>query len=272
MDEQTITIGGQRIAFWETQGPGRPVVFVHGNSSSARTWRQLMAGEFGQLYRCLALDLPGHGHSAPAEDPAAYSLPGYAAVLAQFLQATGAADAVIVGWSLGGHIAIEAAPGLPAAPGLVVFGTPPVGAASQLADAFHPHAALGIGMTADVTPDQAHAYAASFTAPGSRLPLDGFTEDILRTDGAARSGLSASIGEGRFGDQVAVVAALDVPIAILQGEDEQLVSLAYLTELSVARLWRGRVQLIAGAGHALHQEAPAKFADLLRQFVTDLSA
>lgn len=272
MDEQTITIGGQRIAFWQTQGRGRPVVFVHGNSCSAQTWHPLMAGEFGQLHRCLALDLPGHGHSAPAADPTAYSLPGYAALLTEFLQATGAADAVIVGWSLGGHIAIEAMPGLPAAAGLVIFGTPPVAAVSQLADAFHRHAALGIGMTADVTPDQAHTFAASFTAPGSRIPLDGFTKDILRTDGAARSGLSASIAEGRFADQVAVVAALDVPIAIVQGQDEQLVNLAYLTELSVPRLWRGRVQLIAGSGHALHQEAPAEFADLLQQFITDLSA
>jgi pimeloyl-ACP methyl ester carboxylesterase len=61
------------------------------------------------------LTLPGHGHSAPAASHAAYSLPGYAAVVTGFGRALGATDAVIVGWSLGGHIVLEAAPALPRA-------------------------------------------------------------------------------------------------------------------------------------------------------------
>jgi pimeloyl-ACP methyl ester carboxylesterase len=272
MDEQTVIVGGQRIAFCRSQGRGRAVVFVHGNSSSARTWRHVMTGRFGQRHRCLALDLPGHGHSAPAPDPSTYSLPGYAAVLTSFAQTTGAGDAVIVGWSLGGHIAIEAAPGLPTAAGFVVFGTPPVASASQLADAFNPNPAISIGMTGDVTPDQARAYAACFTAPGSPIPVNEFTDDILATDGAARAGLSASIAEGKFRDQVAVVAALGRPLAILHGQDEQLVSLPYLQQLDIPSLWRGSIQLIAGAGHAPHQETPSEFADLLEQFIADLPA
>jgi pimeloyl-ACP methyl ester carboxylesterase len=62
-----------------------------------------MAGAFGRRFRCLAFDLPGHGDSAPAGNREDYSLPGYAAVLVGFARATGADDAVIVGWSLGGH-------------------------------------------------------------------------------------------------------------------------------------------------------------------------
>jgi pimeloyl-ACP methyl ester carboxylesterase len=270
VDEQTTVIGGQRIAFWQSQGRGRAVVLVHGNSASARTWRELMTGRFGQRHRCLAFDLPGHGHSAPASDPSAYSLPGYAAVLTGFAQATGAASAVIVGWSLGGHVAIEAAPDMPAAGAFVVFGTPPVASADQLAQAFYANPAVSIGLTAGVTPDEARAYAACFTRPGSPLPLDEFVADILRTDGAARSGLSASIAEGRFRDQVAAVADLQRPLAILHGQDEQLVNLSYLQQLRIPSLWRGSVQLIAGAGHAPHEETPGDFADLLEQFIGGL--
>jgi pimeloyl-ACP methyl ester carboxylesterase len=272
VDAQTIIIDGQRIRFWQSDGRGQAVVFVHGNSSSALTWRQLMTGTFGQRYRCLALDLPGHGHSAPAPHPSAYSLPGYAKVLTGFAQETGAADAVVVGWSLGGHIAMEAAPDMPTARGFVIFGTPPVGSASQLAEAFYPNPAMGIGMTSTVTPDQAHAYAASFTRPGSALPLDEFTNDILRTDGAARAGLSASITEGRFRDQVAVAEALERPLAILHGQADQFVNPAYLRELSIPSLWRGSIQLIAEAGHAPHQETPDELSDLLRQFIAELPA
>ena len=46
MDEQQIDVGGQRIAYARSEGQGRPVIFVHVNSSSARNWRQVMAGPF----------------------------------------------------------------------------------------------------------------------------------------------------------------------------------------------------------------------------------
>lgn len=270
MDEKTVIVGAQEIAFLQSPGRQRTIVFVHGNSSSARTWSRLMAGPFGQRFRCLALDLPGHGRSARADDHSIYSLPGYAATLTGFAEILAADDAVIVGWSLGGHIAIEAAPGLPEAAGFLVFGTPPVASPAQMAEAFLPNPALNIGFSADVSQDEALAYASSFVAQGSAFPLDEFVGDILRTDGAARAGLFASVGEGRFADEVEIVATLGKPLAILQGEREQLVNLSYLRELAIPSLWRDAVQIVAGAGHAPHEEVPQDFSALLEQFVADL--
>jgi pimeloyl-ACP methyl ester carboxylesterase len=273
VNQQSTEIAGQRIAYLESPaGRDRPaVIFVHGNSSSARTWLPLLDGSFGGQFRCLALDLPGHGQSEPARDQASYSLPGYAAVLAGFAKALGAADAVVVGWSLGGHIALEAAPAMPESAGFLIFGTPPVGSAAQLAEAFLPNPAMNVGFTASVTEAEATAYAASFTAPGSALPASTFVPDILATDGAARAGLLASIGEGRFADEVAIAAGLSQPLAILHGAGEQLVSLDYLRGLTIPALWRGEVQLIPGAGHAPHQEVPRQFAALLTDFSAALT-
>ena len=93
---------------------------------------------------------------------------------------------------------------------------------------------------------------------------------FTRTDGAARAGLFASLGEGRFADQVAIASTLRQPLAILQGEGEQLVNLDYLRRLTIPTCGAARVQLIPGAGHAPHQEAPGEFADLLGQFIADL--
>jgi pimeloyl-ACP methyl ester carboxylesterase len=270
VDEQVVTIGSQQIGFLQSAGSERTVILVHGNSSSARTWRRLMAGPLGQRFRCLALDLPGHGQSAPASDHSAYSLPGYAATLTGFAGALDAEEAVIVGWSLGGHIAIESAPDLPRAAGFLIFGTPPVASAAQLADAFLPSPVLNTGFSASVSPAEALAYAGSFVAPGSALPLDDFVADILRTDGAARAGLAASIADGRFADQADIAATLGRPLAVLQGDGEQLISLGYLQRLAIPTLWRGAVQIIPAAGHAPHQEAPEEFASLLEQFITDL--
>jgi len=270
VDEQTISVGGQGISYLGSQGDGRAVVFLHGNSCSARTWRPLLHGAFGRRFRCLALDLPGHGHSARAADNAQYSLPGYAAILAGFAESLDAADAVVVGWSLGGHIALEAAPAMPAVPGFVIFGTPPVRSAEQLSQGFLPIPATGVGFTDAVSEDAARSFAACFTAPGSTLPLDEFTADILATDGAARASMFASVRDGRFADQLAIIASLRQPLAILHGEGEQLANLDYIRGLNIPSLWRGEVQLIAGAGHAPHQETPAQFADLLEQFIAEL--
>jgi pimeloyl-ACP methyl ester carboxylesterase len=270
MTEHRVGVGGQEISYLESDGSGPAVIFVHGNSSSSRTWRPLLSASFGRRYRSLALDLPGHGQSPAATEPGNYSLPGYAAVLTAFADATGARDAVVVGWSLGGHIALEAAPAMPDAAGFVIFGTPPVASAEQMGVAFLPNPAMNVGFTARVSQVDAEWYAASFTAPGSTLALDEFAADILATDGTARASLLASIGAGRFADEIAIVSSLRQPLAIMHGEAEQLVSLDYLRQLTVPGLWRGEVQLITGAGHAPHRETPEQFASLLEQFISDL--
>ncbi|HEX4705476.1 MAG TPA: alpha/beta hydrolase, partial [Pseudonocardiaceae bacterium] len=106
--------------------------------------------------------------------------------------------------------------------------------------------------------------------PGSTIPVDEFVADILATDGQARSALFTSIGEGRFADEVAVVARLTQPIAILHGEHDQLVNLDYIRGLTIPALWRDAVRVLPGVGHAPHVEAPQQFADIVTQFITDL--
>jgi pimeloyl-ACP methyl ester carboxylesterase len=57
---------------------------------------------------------------------------------------------------------------------------------------------------------------------------------------------------------------------VLHGEKEQLISLDYLTKLSIPSLWRGAVQIVPGTGHAPHLEAPEEFTRLLEQFIADV--
>ncbi len=269
MDEQQIIVSGQRLAFRQSEGTERPVIFVHGNSSSSRTWEPVFTSPFGQRFRCLAFDLPGHGNSAPAKDLADYSLPGYAKLLTGFAAAQEATDAVVVGWSLGGHIVLEAAPHLGQAPGFVIFGTPPIATADQMGEAFLPNPAMATAFAPSATDDETRAYAEAFTAPRSALNLDETVADVRRTDGAARAGLGASLAEGRYADEIAIVTALAKPLAILHGEGEQLINLGYLRTLSVPTLWRGEIQLIPGAGHAPHLETPDQFTTLLDQFLAE---
>ena len=272
MSTRTLTINGNAIAVHESAGTGSPIVLVHGNSSSGRTFVKQLEGSLGQRRHVIALDLPGHGESARPSDPATtYCLPGYADVVVGVAQALGVEDAVFVGWSLGGHIVLEASPRLPRAAGFFIYGTPPIAFPPAMAEAFLPHPAMAASFAADLTEEQMDAYVAAFFKPGVVALPEPFRVDIRRTDGQARAGLGGSIRPDGYLDEVAVVASLKQPLAIIQGEHEQLVNAAYLHSLSAPTLWRGAVHVVPDAGHAPHWEQPDVFNSLIEDFAADCS-
>jgi 3-oxoadipate enol-lactonase len=88
---------------YETWGVGKtPVLFIHGLGSCAEDWF-MQFGAFGRDYRCIAVDLRGHGLSDKPDGD--YSIPLFSADIAQLLTAVAAAPAHIVGLSLGGMVA-----------------------------------------------------------------------------------------------------------------------------------------------------------------------
>jgi 3-oxoadipate enol-lactonase len=83
------------------------VVLLHGWASSRRMWesaQQRLVGSF----RCLALDLPGHGASSkPAWDW--YTIPRFADVVGAFIRTLRLDRPALIGHSMGGTIALELA-------------------------------------------------------------------------------------------------------------------------------------------------------------------
>jgi pimeloyl-ACP methyl ester carboxylesterase len=67
-------------SYVDTGGSGRPVLFVHGVGTSSYLWRNVIA-ELGGQRRCVALDLPLHGHTPAAPDQD-FTLPGLARFVA----------------------------------------------------------------------------------------------------------------------------------------------------------------------------------------------
>ncbi|HSL97807.1 MAG TPA: alpha/beta fold hydrolase [Candidatus Deferrimicrobiaceae bacterium] len=90
---------------WRIEGPaeGPPIVFVHGALMSHSVWRPQLDALSGR-FRCLAVDLPGHGVLVEER----FTLDrGVATVRAAIDQAGG--RAVVVGLSLGGYVAMALA-------------------------------------------------------------------------------------------------------------------------------------------------------------------
>jgi len=273
LEAQTVKISTQNIAYYESSGEGQTIFLVHGNSSSGRAYLNQLQGELGEKYHIIAMDLPGHGLSDVATDSkVTYSLPGYGAAVVEVAKALDASDAIFVGWSLGGHILLEAADQLTEAPGIVIFGTPPIADNSpDLKNAFLPHPALSLGFTPELSEEDMLAYVTSFFRPDMANIPQLFLEDIALTDGQARANLGASITPDGYQDEIKVVGNLTIPLMIIHGEEEQLVNADYIAGLDMPTLWHGEIQFIADAGHAPHWEAPEKFNSLLTNFLTDIT-
>ncbi|WP_022723822.1 alpha/beta fold hydrolase [Rhodopseudomonas sp. B29] len=270
MQTATIETSAGRTAYRQSPGTGPSVVLVHGNSASSGAFARQIDGPLGAKYRLIAFDLPGHGGSDDAADPAAvYNMPGYAGVLREVAAALGAEDAVFVGWSLGGHIVLEAAPDLPKAKGFAIFGTPPIAFPPAMEQAFLPTPAMAYTFQPQLTETEARAYVAAAFRPGvTDLPAE-MVADVLRTDGRARAQLAGSIAPGGYRDEVAVVAEMKQPFAVLHGAQEQLVNADYFATLTMPTLWRGQVQTIEGAGHLPQWEQAERFNALLEAFVSE---
>ena len=73
-----------------------------------------------------------------------------------------------------------------------------------------------------------------------------------------------------FQDEAALVRDLKIPLAIVQGAEEQIVDLDYLRRLTAPTLWRGEVQVIEGSGHTPQWEQPEAFEKLLDAFASSL--
>lgn len=104
-EQKTFDYQGIKINYYEA-GQGPPVVLLHGFGACAYTWRYLAPALAGTR-RVFALDLKGHGLSDKPRD-GRYAVSDQSEMVAAFIRGHNLQDAVLIGNSLGGAVALMA--------------------------------------------------------------------------------------------------------------------------------------------------------------------
>jgi pimeloyl-ACP methyl ester carboxylesterase len=110
MRVQKLSVHGIGIQMEDHGGQGEAVVFIHHGGSNLRMW-DLVVPFFSDSYRCIVLDLRGHGRSdAPASG---YHIDDMATDVVGVLDELGIGKAHIVGSSIGAEVGLSAAANYP---------------------------------------------------------------------------------------------------------------------------------------------------------------
>lgn len=268
-DERTVD--GRRTRC-RISGDGPPVVLLHGIGRTLDDFTALHTA-LARDHLVLAVDLPGHGGSAPLDGP--HTLPALAAAVARFLDVAGVTGpAHLVGNSLGGAVAMRLAADEPRRVASLAllnsagFGREVTVALRLLAVRplarllLRPHPRIARRTERAIFHDPAYvtderiatALAAAGQPHAARVMLE-----LVRDLGTWRG-----VRPQWRADLLDAVAALDLPTLLVWGERDLVLPAAHLA-YARTRLPKARSHLFRDTGHMPQIERTAEVEALLRK-------
>jgi pimeloyl-ACP methyl ester carboxylesterase len=254
----------------EESGQGKiPLVMIHGNSYSRGVFRHQLHSSLSANHRLIAFDLPGHGESSDAPDPErTYTVEGLADAAVELLGKLGIANAIVLGWSMGGYVGAEMTLRFPGLRGLMITGAPPVDR-DHMAQAFKPSPQLGLAGKQDWSPAEADTFLQG-TVGKSAEPF--MRDAVARADGRLRKTIFSSLDKNSGPSSRQIVESGPTPLAVVNGEEDLLINLDYFDSIKYANLWDEHCHHLAGLGHAPFWESPGEFNPLLERFAADVTS
>jgi non-heme chloroperoxidase len=251
------TTDGTEIYYTE-QGSGQPVLLSHGWPLSSDAWQKELKVLADAGYRAIAHDRRGHGRSSKTYT--GNDMDTYAQDLAELVEALDLHDLVVIGHSTGGGevvryaaqhgegrvVKVITAGAVP--PLMVKTDDNPEGTPIEVFD----------GIRAGVLEDASQFYQdlteAFFGAnrEGSSVSQgakDDFWRQGMLVNLAAAYDCVKAFSETDFTEDL---KALDVPIFIAHGDDDQIVPIAAAAEKTINLVKDGTLKVYSGAPHGIY--------------------
>ncbi|WP_395622665.1 alpha/beta fold hydrolase [Sphingomonas daechungensis] len=246
--------------FFKDWGPkdAQPIVFHHGWPLSADDWDAQMIFFLNEGFRVIAHDRRGHGRSTQTDT--GNEMDTYAADVAELTDHLDLKNAIHVGHSTGGgecvHYVARAKPGR-VAKAVIIGAVPPVMVKKESNPGGTPIEVFD-GFRAAVAANRAQLYLDvpsgpfyGFNRPGAQVSegtiRNWFRQGMMGGTKAHYDCIKAFSETDFTGD----LKAIDVPVAVLHGDDDQIVPYADSAPLSAKLLKNGVLKTYPGYPHGM---------------------
>lgn len=229
------------------------VILLHGFTHTGRSWDPVVAA-VGERYRPIAPDIRGHGEAADLEPVTLEAVLGDVASLLP-------GRFGLVGYSMGGRIALHVALALPErVERLVLIGASPgIANAAERAARQEADERLADEIAGMSIEDFARRWASNPVLAGQPHWIH---EDRLRNTPAGLARALRGLGTGALPSLWDRLGELRMPVALVVGERDH--KFRGIAEEMAPAISDVEVVAVPGAGHAVHLEQPETIAALMR--------
>ncbi len=246
------------------------VLLLHGFTGDRTAW-DAVASALAATQRVVVPDLPGHGETRVRDETGRHGMSHTCRLLEGLAAALAIERCTVVGYSMGGRLALHLALEMPELVERLVLESASPGLATDEERSARREANEGLARFIESHPIEA------FVDRWEALPLFATQQALLpaarsrirsRRLACDRGGLAASLREmgtgaqAWLGDRLAEVGA---PVLLIAGQrDAKFAGIARGMQRSFPD---ARLCVIPGVGHDVHTEAPSAFLDVVRDFL-----
>lgn len=256
----------------ERAGEGEPLVLLHGLTGSSENWREHISF-LERYFSLVAIDFLGHGKSDAPRDALRYRMEWCVADLQEIFDELEIASAHLLGYSMGGRVALHFANAYPERVKTLILESASPGLK-------HSHErATRAARDAELAERIEREGLENFVEEWTNLPLFATQARLPETTRAAlkqqrlqnnAQGLANSLRGLSVGVQASlwnVLPVIRIPTLLIAGQlDEKFSEIA----AQMARAMpNAKLEIVADAGHAVHLEQPNIFDELVRDFVQE---
>lgn len=255
----TITTKDGTEIFYKDWGTGQPIVFHHGWPLSSDDWDAQMLFFLSKGYRVIAHDRRGHGRSTQTDT--GNEMDTYAADVAELVAHLDLKGAIHVGHSTGGgevaRYVAKYGSGGRVAKAALLGAVPPImlktaanpgGLPIEVFDGFR---AAQAANRAQFFHDVAAGPFYGFNRPGAQVSqavVENWWRQGMMGGTKAHYDCIKAFSETDFTEDL---KAIDVPVLVMHGDDDQIVPIADSALLSVKLLKKGELKVYKGFPHGM---------------------
>lgn len=250
------------------------IVFLHGFTGTSATWSEVMAHLKGR-FRLVAIDLTGHGKTSIPRDERRYTIDEQLKDLETIFQVLNLTDFTLVGYSMGGRIALAYTVNYPSRVKTLILESSSPGLKTQEERAIRKSADEKLARKIQTEGMQKFVdFWENIPLFDSQKRMTTEKQEMVREERLQQNevGLANSlrgIGTGSQPSYWENLKGITIPVHLITGEIDQ--KFVDISQEMKAVLPNATAQTVKNVGHAIHVEKPVVFATMVVEHILSVN-